>query len=596
MKDLSKQSAEFLWFQLFRHVILRLPQNQQAKQQMISICRDYYRGNTKELELIDQFQREYRADEAIRWYSKNSFVYRSVNKALRAEDVEQLYTFRFFIGDLSNSLAREHEKILSAKERVLTLYRGAKLDREEFDKLKQNQGRLISTNGYLSTSRLRSPALAFANKPTKRADTIPVLFEIRCDIKKIGKSVVLADIATFSQYPGEQEVLFDLSTVFLLESIKEDQGVQLIRMNASNDGEAITKDYLELIRVDSQERSFGIIFGRLMCDLGEYDKSQKYFEQLLKEPEGEDIAWIEFNIGRALYLKGEWREARKYYDRAYNRMENVQPARIKETAYVLNNIGIILDSQERYAKALEYHQRALVMKKNYYSSDHVDIAISLHNIGFCFYNQKKYVEALHYYQQALEIEQKYYPPAHPNIALSFNNIAIVLMQQEKYNEALKHNRCALDMQEKHYPTGHIDIATSLHNIGNIFREKRSYVEALDYNQRALKMQEKYYPLGHIDIATTLHNIGLSFYYQEKYEEALSYYQQALTMQEKYYPSDHISTIDIRNDIKRCNEKREQEITELLSKIGMLDRYDKNEVHIHQDIARPKCRSSACVVQ
>ena len=150
VKDLSKQSAEFLWFQLFRHVILRLPQNQQAKQQMISICRDYYRGNTEELELIDQFQREYRADEAIRWYSKKSFVYRLVNKALRAEDIEQLYTFRFFIGDLSDSLAREHEKILSSEERILTLYRGAKLDREEFDKLKQNQGRLISTNGNLS--------------------------------------------------------------------------------------------------------------------------------------------------------------------------------------------------------------------------------------------------------------------------------------------------------------------------------------------------------------------------------------------------------------------------------------------------------------
>ena len=154
------------------------------------------------------------------------------------------------------------------------------------------------------------------------------------------------------------------------------------------------------------------------------------------------------------------------------------------------------------------------------------------------------------------------------------------------------------MQEKYYPTGHIDIATSLHNIGNILREKRSYVEALDYYQRALKMQEKYYPLGHIDIATTLHNIGLSFYYQEKYEEALSYYQQALTMQEKYYPSDHISIIGIRNDIKRCNEKREQEINELPSNIGKLDRYDKNEVHIHRDIARPKCKSRRrmCVIQ
>ncbi len=127
---------------------------------MIDICRHYYRGNSKELQLIEQFEREYRPEKAIHWYSKDSFVYRLVNKALRSEDIDQLHTFQFFIGDLSENLAREHEKMLLSKERIVTVYRGLKLDKEEFDKL-------ISTNGYLSTSRLRSKALTFIMKPTK---------------------------------------------------------------------------------------------------------------------------------------------------------------------------------------------------------------------------------------------------------------------------------------------------------------------------------------------------------------------------------------------------------------------------------------------
>ena len=179
-KDLSKKSGEFLWFQLFNHVILRLPRNQQAKQQMIEVCRQYYRGHTKQLRLIDEFESDYRPEEAIRWYTKQSFLYKLVNKALRSEDIDQLHTFRFFIGDLSESLAREHEKILSAEGDILTFYRGVKLDREEFDRLKENQGKLISTNGYLSTSRLRLPALNFATKSSKRTNVIPVLFEIQC--------------------------------------------------------------------------------------------------------------------------------------------------------------------------------------------------------------------------------------------------------------------------------------------------------------------------------------------------------------------------------------------------------------------------------
>ncbi len=40
-----------------------------------------------------------------------------------------------------------------------------------------------------------------------------------------------------------------------------------------------------------------------MCNLREYDKSQKYCEQLLNEPNEKDLASIEQNIARALNPK-----------------------------------------------------------------------------------------------------------------------------------------------------------------------------------------------------------------------------------------------------------------------------------------------------
>ncbi|CAF1191584.1 unnamed protein product [Rotaria sp. Silwood1] len=135
-KDLSKESAEFLWFQLFNYVIARLPRNQQAKQQMIQICKDYYHGNTKEIELIHQFEQNYLSKDALLWYSKQSFIYKLVNKALRTKDIDLLYMFRFFIEDLSKNLQHEHEKILLSNENTLNVYRGVKLDKEEFNKLK----------------------------------------------------------------------------------------------------------------------------------------------------------------------------------------------------------------------------------------------------------------------------------------------------------------------------------------------------------------------------------------------------------------------------------------------------------------------------
>ena len=494
-KDLSKQSGEFIWFQLFKCVILRLPRNQQAKQEMIDTCRHYYRGNNKTLKSIDEFERNYQPQNAIQWYTKDSFVYRLLNKALRTSDIDQLHRFRYFIGDLSESLVREHKKFISSQGETVVLYRGGQLDKEEFDKLKETQGKLISTNGYLSTSRNPEVARIYVDKSGK-PNVIPVLFEIHCDTQQLGQSVIFADIAHISQFDTEAEVLFDLDATFRLEFIEKEEDVQLIRLNATNEAEAITKHYIEETERETGEKSVAIILGKLMCDLGQYDKSLKYFQQLLNEPNDEDLAWIEYNIGRVLYFKGEWNIAREYYESAYKRMINANPSRIKDSASPLNNIGATLNRQRKYNEALKYYQRALEIKENFYPSGHVDIANSLNNIGVIFDRQGKYNEALNYYKRALEIKEKLHPSDHVDITSSLNNIGVILRSQEKHNEALDYYQRALAIKEKFYPSDHVDIADSLLNIGVCYGYMKQNKIALDYFQRASTIYEKFLPNGH----------------------------------------------------------------------------------------------------
>ncbi|CAF3827795.1 unnamed protein product [Rotaria sp. Silwood1] len=555
LKDLSEESAAFLWFQLFNYVVARLPRNQQAKQQMIQICKDYYRGNKKEIRAIEDFEKTYRSEDSILWYSKQTFVYKLINKALRTEDINLLYIFRFFIGDLSEALQQEHTKILSSKHKILNVYRGVKLDKEEFDKLKENQGKLVSTNGYLSTSQRKSLALSFAMKPTKRIDVIPVLFHIQCDIKQVNKNIIFADISEFSQYPHEEEVLFDLNACFIIESIEEQESLQIITMNLSNEGQKITKDYLDLTRQETEELSVSIVFGRLLCNLGEYDKSQKYFEQLLNDSKDEDRAWIEFNIGRTLDFKGEWKRARKYFERAYDRMMKSEPARIIDSAHVLNYLGNILSYQRKYDEALDYHQRALKIREEFHPSGHVDIATSLSNIGRILHHQGQHDEALDYHQQALKIREKFYPSGHVDIARSLNNIGRILHDQKKYDEALNYHQRALKIYKEFLPFGHIHIARSLNNIGRVLDSQGKYDEALDYHQRALKIREKFYPSGHVEVAKSLSHIGRILQDQGKYDEALDYHQRALKLQEKFYPSDHIAIAFGLNNIGACHENQ-----------------------------------------
>jgi hypothetical protein len=78
-------------------------------EQQSSVFTLYYRGNKKELENIQQFEKTYTSNNAIQWYTKDCFICRLINKALRTEDIEVLHTFWYFISGLSACLMKDYE-------------------------------------------------------------------------------------------------------------------------------------------------------------------------------------------------------------------------------------------------------------------------------------------------------------------------------------------------------------------------------------------------------------------------------------------------------------------------------------------------------
>jgi hypothetical protein len=161
LKDLSKESASFLWHQMLIYVLRQMAQDDQSKKEMLDMCRDYYQKNKYELKKIKEFEESYSREKAIEWYTDECFLYKLLNKALRIEDIELLYTFRFFIIDLCAAIENDNHNLKT--KGILTLYRGTQIPMEELQKLKENVGKIISTNGFLSTSRNMNVSLRFAD-------------------------------------------------------------------------------------------------------------------------------------------------------------------------------------------------------------------------------------------------------------------------------------------------------------------------------------------------------------------------------------------------------------------------------------------------
>jgi hypothetical protein len=57
MRDLTKENANFMWYQLLIDILLRMPNNDKinAKQEMINECRLHYEKNKQQINLIEGF-------------------------------------------------------------------------------------------------------------------------------------------------------------------------------------------------------------------------------------------------------------------------------------------------------------------------------------------------------------------------------------------------------------------------------------------------------------------------------------------------------------------------------------------------------------
>ncbi|CAF3526531.1 unnamed protein product [Rotaria socialis] len=537
--NVSERAAEFLWFQLCSNVIVSFPSNPKAKKQMIHACRNYYQGNERALKSIDEFENSYTSENCIQWYTRETFVYKMLNKALRTEDIQQLYTFRFFIADLSLTLAREHNKMMveTDNEIFTTVYRGVRLTLTELEEFRSNEGKLISINGYLSTSRSRSIAINFAIKDKNQSDSVPVLFEIECRNEEETSSV-FADITNFSDFPDEQEVLFDLGAVFKVQSVTEEDDLWKISLSVTGEGQEIARQYIEETKNEMQGNSVSILFGSLLTRMGHYQAAQTYFQQLLREPGNENLAYIHNQLGLVCQANAEYEQAMHHFDVAYQLMRKSHPSLLRESTHILRNMSHVLVEQGQYEEALKYCNRAKQILEEFNDLCQLEMAHCLHNIGSCYRGLRKYREALNYYEQALNIKRACLPKIHVHIAETVNSIGVVHLMTKDSEKAFNFFLSSFQIYEACLPEDHSDIANVLHNIADVYQTKSQHEKALNHYYLALAMKKKCFPSDHPAIAATLNSISTVLSAKGEKVKALELCLQALKMRERVLPFDH----------------------------------------------------------
>ena len=151
----EQQCTKFLWYQAVLTVLLHMVKYLNAKDDMIKAARKHYENYPIEQKKIDQFEETYIPEKAFWWYSYDSFVYRMLNDALRKQNIDMIFKFRFFINDLHKQIQKVYQQDLTKyKGKELRFYRGQQMSMNEIEVLKKSINGLISMNSFLSTSRI----------------------------------------------------------------------------------------------------------------------------------------------------------------------------------------------------------------------------------------------------------------------------------------------------------------------------------------------------------------------------------------------------------------------------------------------------------
>lgn len=243
IKRTKNDAATFIWFRLMFDCLIAVSRETDAKEKMIQSCRMLYRHNRAELAKIEEFEKTYCSEDAIRWYTGGSFIYRKVNQALRTENINKVSLFGSFIYDLYIRLAQDYcsSSIEAYESDIFTVYRGMRMSSSELNILRNSTEALVITNCFMSTSKNRDVATAFI--PRSVAETlVAVLFEIEIDLFAT-KNACFAEISRFSCFPEEEEILFNIGSTFRINSVEYDVETELWLVLMSL---VATKEYLDI--------------------------------------------------------------------------------------------------------------------------------------------------------------------------------------------------------------------------------------------------------------------------------------------------------------------------------------------------------------
>jgi tetratricopeptide (TPR) repeat protein len=232
---------------------------------------------------------------------------------------------------------------------------------EEFVKLKQNVGGLLSFNSFLSTSADEHVSLLFALSSLDDPSLKAIFYVINVDLALISSPIGYLD-GCFSCFYGEKEYLWGMNTIFRISEIREmENGVCQVNLKMTSGDDSQLKQLTDYMRREVGISSGMQRLGNLMIEMGEWSKAKDIYETLLQEEE--DPCIIQ-QLGFIAHQMDDLDAALRHYRHALSIFETLLSSNDPELATIYSNVGCVLKDKGSLGEALQQFKRTLELQRS----------------------------------------------------------------------------------------------------------------------------------------------------------------------------------------------------------------------------------------
>jgi tetratricopeptide (TPR) repeat protein len=467
------KNLSYLWYHLLINSLFDLTTCQQtSKSDFIKYCREEYLHDRVQQNLVTEFETNYSSTDAIRWYTRNSFLYRLLNKAIRTRDIDLIFKFRFFIIDFQNQLEQYYNE-----ELMELLYRSQQLSSLELNKLINSKGKYISINTYLSATADRTVVERFADDPSS------VVFVINTEnaIHRKNPRARPVSIQDRSYFPDEYEVIFPIGSTFLVESVEMINNQWHFNLKLSDDDNYeqlftfFQNNYI--IRLPSTVK-----FADLLVSTGDYEKAEQYLKTLIEDLPLSQKAYAYDYMGQLYCERNEYNHALSCFQKALDSLpiDDIYSARI----YI--HIGSLYYQKNEYDQALEYYNKALHYEQEI---DYWDLMELYDKFGVTFSQMNRFEDALLYLNRALDLHQSNQLSYHGYFS-TYVSLVVLYAAKSEFKEALRLLKKGLYVMLKIVPKSHPEFVFIYAYLGQLSCRCEDYTSAMTYCQIALQLKDQ----------------------------------------------------------------------------------------------------------